>query len=58
MNPSFFSKPAVFAAMPDPVAAAGAGAVAGLVDGEAQPAAALDRSARESTEALFIVDRE
>ena len=58
MKPSLFSKPAVFAAMPDPGAAAGAGAAEGLVDEEAQPAVALDRSARKSTEALFIVNRE
>jgi hypothetical protein len=58
MKPSFFSNPATFAAIPDPEVAAGAGAVAGLVEGEAQPAAALDRSAKENAEALFIVNRE
>jgi hypothetical protein len=34
---------------------AGAGVEAGFVDAEAQPSAALDRSARGSTEALFIM---
>ena len=58
MKPSFFSNPAVFAGMPDPDVEAGAGAAAGLAEEEAQPAAALKRSARENTEALFIVDRE
>ena len=55
MNPSFFSNPAVLAEIADAEGAAGGGEPAGLVEEEAQPAAALDRSARESAEALFIV---
>jgi hypothetical protein len=54
MNPSFFSNPAVFAAMVDAEGTAGAGAPAGFEE-EAQPAAALETSARESAETRFIV---
>ena len=51
MNPSFFSKPAVFASIGD---AAGAGAVAAGCVEDAQPAMTPAAAAIESIEALFI----
>lgn len=52
MNPSFFSSPAVFAAMPD--AAAGAGAVAGFWAAEVHPAMAAAIGKKYAL-ALFIM---
>lgn len=52
MNPSFFSRPAVLAAMPD--AAAGAGAVADFCVADVHPAADAARQIKKAL-ALFIM---
>jgi hypothetical protein len=54
MNPSFFSKPAVFAPIAD-ADAAGPGVAPGFAGVLAHPTAALEMSAKENAEALFIV---
>ena len=57
MNPSFFSRPAVFAAIPEDDAAAGDGDVDAVRAGDAQPAATLEMRKRESADALLIMTK-
>ena len=54
MNPSFFSSPAVFAAMPEAEGGGGEGDVEAGRDA-AQPAATLEMKTSESADALFIM---